>query len=152
MEESRSASCLENLPKCKGMCCKMIGFGIHEEIMPENRSFVISGRDVSRIRYMKMHEGVSVKTKSGNAIITVNESIHSTIIAHKGRYLALFNAPCKHLQSDNTCGIYDSPSRPRVCRDGYSRQKSGVVFCPDCIYKPDDDSLRLKWSDIERMK
>lgn len=40
---------------------------------------------------------------------------HATIFTEDETWYLLIHTPCKHLQSDNRCGIY--PTRPNVCRE-----------------------------------
>ena len=40
-----------------------------------------------------------------------------------------FHFPCKHLQSDKTCAIYNDPNRPLLCRR-FPYPNSTVKDCP----------------------
>lgn len=41
----------------------------------------------------------------------------------------VFNIPCRHLNPDKTCAIYDSPDRPLLCRH-FPYPDSLPVDCP----------------------
>jgi len=40
---------------------------------------------------------------------------HATVFTEEGVWYILVHTTCKHLQSDNRCGIYDT--RPQICRE-----------------------------------
>ncbi len=71
---------------CTAACCRYIALPIEK---PETRA------DFDDIRWYLLHEHVSVFVEDGDWYIA-------------------FNTPCRHLQPDNRCGIYEA--RPRVCR------------------------------------
>lgn len=71
---------------CTAACCRYIALPIEK---PETRA------DFDDIRWYLLHEHVSVFVEDGDWYIA-------------------FNTPCRHLQPDNRCGIYET--RPRVCR------------------------------------
>ncbi len=85
---------------CTAKCCRYFALPIDP---PKD------WRDYDFIRWYLMHEGAAVFTEDG------------------GWYLLVHN-PCKHLQEDHRCGIYDN--RPPICRE-YDTN--------DCEY--DDDWL-----------
>lgn len=39
----------------------------------------------------------------------------TTVFIEEGSWYLLVHTPCKHLQADNRCGIYET--RPRICRE-----------------------------------
>ena len=71
---------------CTAKCCKYFALPID---VPTTR------RDFDYIRWYLLHDQATVFTEEGDWYLMV----HTT---------------CKHLQSDNRCGIYDD--RPRICR------------------------------------
>ena len=71
---------------CTAACCRYIALPIDK---PETRA------DFDDVRWYLLHEHVSVFVEDGDWYIA-------------------FNTPCRHLQPDNRCGIYET--RPRVCR------------------------------------
>jgi Fe-S-cluster containining protein len=81
---------------CSAKCCKYFALPIDE---PTSR------RDYDFIRWYLLHDRASVFTE--------DES-----------WYLLVHTDCKHLQSNNLCGIYDS--RPAICRE-YSTK--------DCEYE-----------------
>jgi len=40
---------------------------------------------------------------------------HATVFVEDGTWYLLVHTPCKHLQQDNRCGIYNT--RPQICRE-----------------------------------
>jgi Fe-S-cluster containining protein len=72
---------------CTARCCKYLALQIDTPTTPT---------DHDQIRWFMLHHGVVVWMQDGEW------------------YLEVHN-PCKHLQPDNRCGIYDT--RPQICRD-----------------------------------
>jgi uncharacterized protein len=72
---------------CSAKCCKYFALPIDTPTVK---------KDFDYIRWYLLHSGASVFTEEGDWYLIV----HST---------------CKHLQSDNRCGIY--VTRPQICRD-----------------------------------
>lgn len=72
---------------CTARCCKYFALQIDPPGTPE---------DYDSIRWYLMHEGAVVWMSEGDWYLEVRTR-------------------CKHLQPDNSCGIYDS--RPQICRD-----------------------------------
>ena len=85
--------------------------------------------------YYKMHEGIRITSiPGGGCIMKFNPNIKRTVTEINGQNFLIFNSRCKHLKQDNTCGIYNSPKRPKICKDGYNKVSKDVLFCPQCIY------------------
>jgi Fe-S-cluster containining protein len=76
---------------CTAKCCRYFSLSIDT---PKTR------QDFDFVRWYLMHEFASV---------FVDET-----------WYLLVHTPCKHLQSDNRCGIYET--RPQICRD-YSNKE-----------------------------
>jgi len=72
---------------CTAVCCRYIALPIDT---PSKRG------DFDDIRWYLLHDGVSIFVEDGDWYIT-------------------FTSTCRHLQSDNRCGIYHT--RPRICRE-----------------------------------
>ena len=72
---------------CTGVCCRYIALPIDK---PTTR------RDFDDMRWYVMHEGISVFVEDGDWYIQIA-------------------APCRNLQPDNRCAIYDT--RPAICRE-----------------------------------
>lgn len=72
---------------CTAKCCKYFALPIDT---PTRR------KDFDFIRWYLLHDGATVFTEDDD-------------------WYLLVHAECKHLQSDNRCGIYDT--RPQICRD-----------------------------------
>jgi len=47
-------------------------------------------------------------------------------------YLVIVDAPCKHLVHDKCIKYAD---RPKMCREGYIKEKMKILWVPHCIYK-----------------
>ncbi|MGC4003737.1 MAG: YkgJ family cysteine cluster protein [Pirellulales bacterium] len=84
----------ENVPEgkflcdyCTAKCCKYFALPIET---PTER------QDFDYIRWFLLHE-------------------HATVFTDDGTWYILVHTPCKHLRSDNLCGIYET--RPQICRD-----------------------------------
>lgn len=100
--------------KCVALCCRYFALPIDN---PE------SAADFDHIRWYLCHENVVV------------------FVEDKQWYIGLLNR-CKHLQSDNRCGIYET--RPRICRS-YSTK--------NCEYHGDEydyEHLFTSATDLER--
>lgn len=72
--------------RCNGMCCRYFGLPIET---PETPS------DFDDIRWYMLHKGTEVYVDDDQWYLNVNNV-------------------CRHLQRDNSCGIYES--RPRICQ------------------------------------
>jgi Fe-S-cluster containining protein len=72
---------------CAAKCCRYLALPVET---PK------SWNDFESLKWLLLHE---------RAVLFVEEG---------GWYLAVYNV-CRHLRSDNSCGIY--PLRPRICRD-----------------------------------
>ena len=72
--------------KCAALCCRYIALPLDNPTEVE---------DYDNIRWFLMHENIVV------------------FIEKKQWYIGIMNR-CKHLQTDNRCGIYET--RPRICR------------------------------------
>lgn len=90
---------------CTARCCKYFALPIDT---PETLE------DYDQIRWYLMHEGVAVWMEEGTWYIEIR-------------------TVCKHLQPDNSCGIYET--RPQICRD-YGTVKEGPCefFTEDLKY------------------
>jgi Fe-S-cluster containining protein len=92
---------------CTARCCKYFALSIDK---PRSKE------DFDHIRWYLMHEGIAVWVEDGDWYLEVR-------------------TVCRHLQPDNSCGIYET--RPQVCRD-YGSPEHGV-----CEYFTDDLSYDL---------
>jgi Fe-S-cluster containining protein len=72
---------------CTASCCRYFALEIDK---PKSK------RDYDHIRWYLMHEGVVVWVQDDEWYLEVRTT-------------------CRHLQHDNTCGIYET--RPQICRD-----------------------------------
>ena len=90
---------------CTARCCKYFALPIETPTTLE---------DYDQIRWYLMHEGVAVWMDSGDWYIEIR-------------------TVCKHLQPDNTCGIYET--RPEICRE-YGSPEAGPCefFTEDLKY------------------
>jgi len=84
-EDLKPGECL--CDHCPAKCCRYFALPIDE---PEKRE------DFDFIRWYLLHDRASVFTEDGVWYLLV----HTT---------------CKHLRTDNRCGIYET--RPQICRD-----------------------------------
>lgn len=111
---------------CTAKCCKYFALEIDAPTTP---------KDHDNIRWYLLHEHVVVWVQDGDWYLEVR-------------------TPCRHLQADNSCGIYHT--RPQICRDyGWPDEDN-----PDepCEYFTGDDGYDLffesaaafdVWSKIE---
>jgi Fe-S-cluster containining protein len=83
---------------CTAKCCRYFALPIDEPTTREEWEFV---------RWYLLHDG-------------------ATVFKEEGDWYLLVHAECKHLQSDNRCGVYHD--RPPICRE-YSTN--------DCEYEDD---------------
>jgi Fe-S-cluster containining protein len=72
---------------CTAKCCKYFALEIDAPTVP---------RDHDNIRWYLLHEHVVVWVQDGDWYLEIR-------------------TPCRHLQSDNSCGVYHT--RPQICRD-----------------------------------
>ena len=82
--------------KCPGLCCRYFGLPIET---PETAG------DFDDVRWYLLHKGTEVYVSDGDWYINIKN-------------------PCKKLQSDHACGIYEK--RPRICR-GYTTDNCDVT-------------------------
>ncbi len=87
---------------CSAKCCKYFALPIDT---PKDR------QDYDYIRWYLLHEGASV-------------------FVDEGTWHLLVHSRCRHLQSDNRCGIYET--RPQICRD-YTTDK--CEYEDDWVYE-----------------
>jgi Fe-S-cluster containining protein len=75
------------------------------------RYFVFNCKiDEEMIKYYNMHENTYAKD---NQVFILNK--------------------CKNLGEDGKCMIYKT--RPKICREGYSKRKTGVDYPEKCVFK-----------------
>ena len=72
---------------CNASCCRYFALQIDT---PEDKE------DYDHVRWYLAHEGIAVWVDDGDWYLEVR-------------------TPCRHLQGDNTCAIYET--RPQICRD-----------------------------------
>ena len=98
----------ENLKEAEGKECSKCGACC--------KGFSIPTKTLSKdlIDYFTYHEGVEIKEVDGQQLIYVN-------------------ARCEHLTEENLCAIYDH--RPIVCRDGYTKNRKGVIWHEGCTLR-----------------
>lgn len=108
---------------CNASCCRYFALQLDTPEDPQ---------DYDHIRWYLMHEGVAVWVDDGDWYLEIR-------------------TPCRHLQPDNTCGIY--LTRPQICRDyGLPGDDPCEFFTKDLeydLYFPDDsafDRWHKKWS------
>ena len=112
---------------CTARCCKYFALPIDTPTDKE---------DYEHIRWYLMHEGVAVWMDDGDWYLEVR-------------------TVCKHLQPDNSCGIYET--RPQICRDyGSQGEEEGPCefFTDDLkydLYFESDDDFGV-WLTAEREK
>lgn len=87
---------------CTAKCCKYFALPIDT---PTER------QDFDYIRWYLLHNGASV-------------------FVDEGTWYLLVHSPCRHLQADNRCGIYET--RPQICRD-YTTDK--CEYEDDWVYE-----------------
>lgn len=87
---------------CTAKCCKYFALPIET---PTER------QDFDYIRWYLLHNGASV-------------------FVDEGTWYLLVHSPCRHLQADNRCGIYET--RPQICRD-YTTDK--CEYEDDWVYE-----------------
>jgi len=64
-------------------------------------------------------------------------SLHENveIIEYEGKEFLYFHLPCKHLQDNGLCAIYETDDRPIICVKGYTQKREGVIFPDGCAFK-----------------
>ena len=62
-------------------------------------------------------------------------NLHEGIIAKDGKIFVMNK--CKALGDDCKCKLYGKKERPKICSQGYTKQKEGVFFPENCIYNKD---------------
>ena len=87
---------------CTAKCCRYFALPIEDPTTPEDWEFV---------RWYLLHGG-------------------ATVFKEEGNWYLLVHSECKHLQSDNRCGIYHT--RPQICRE-YSTE--GCEYEDDWLYE-----------------
>ena len=103
---------------CTARCCKYFALPIDTPTAHE---------DYEHIRWYLMHEGVAVWMDDGDWYIEIR-------------------TVCKHLQPDNSCGIYET--RPQICRDYGTEDEEGPCefFTDDLkydLYFESDDAFAV---------
>ena len=72
---------------CTAKCCKYFALPIETPVDLEDYEF---------IRWYLVHD-------------------HATVFTDDAQWYIMIHTTCRHLQTDNRCGIYDT--RPQICRD-----------------------------------
>lgn len=85
---------------CTARCCRYFALEIDRPVTP---------RDHDHIRWYLLHEHVAVWVQDGSWYLEIK-------------------TPCRHLQPDNRCAIYDT--RPQICRDhGWPEEDAATEPC-----------------------
>ncbi len=103
---------------CTARCCKYFALAIDTPVDPQDHDF---------IRWFLLHEHVVVWRQDGDWYLEVR-------------------TPCRHLQADNSCGIYET--RPQICRDYGLPDKAEDASAP-CEFFTDDGSYDLFFDSAE---
>lgn len=143
--------CLENAGKCNMMCCKTISFMFDRLPRKKVTVFPYEEMDDDKINYYNLHEGIKVVKEKDTVLVLTSPEIPRKWIKQDKGYMLMLRAKCSALTKDNQCFLYGSKDRPVICRDGYNKIKHNVVFLPNCIYKPEKDSLVLKEENIKEL-
>lgn len=96
---------------CNAACCRYFALEIDEPVDEE---------DFDHIRWYLMHEGIVVWVQDGDWYLEVRTQ-------------------CRHLQPNNTCGIYED--RPQICRE------YGLPDAEPCEYFTQDLEYDLQFND-----
>ncbi len=110
---------------CTARCCKYFAVEIDAPTDAE---------DYEHIRWFLMHEGIAVWMDEGDWYLEVR-------------------TVCRHLQPDNSCGIYET--RPQICRDYGVKDGEPCEFFTDeleyDLYFDSDEKFDV-WSRAEQEK
>lgn len=110
---------------CNASCCRYFALEIDK---PKTK------QEFDYIRWYLVHEGVAVWVDDGDWYLEVR-------------------TVCRHLQHDNTCGIYET--RPQICRDyGLPGEDPCEFFTQDLeydLYFPDDGAFD-RWAEEHHAK
>lgn len=98
---------------CPGQCCRYVALPLED---PTTR------RDFDDMRWYLMHAGV-------------------VIFVEDDEWYIQFTAPCRNLQADNRCGVYET--RPTICRE-YSTN--------ECEYNPGDYDYDYLFTEPEQLE
>lgn len=110
---------------CTARCCKYFAVEIDAPTDREDHEY---------IRWFLMHEGIAVWMDEGDWYLEVR-------------------TVCRHLQPDNSCGIYEK--RPQVCRDYGVKDKDPCEFFTDDLEYDlyfDSDEKFEAWYKDEQIK
>jgi Fe-S-cluster containining protein len=104
---------------CTARCCKYFALQIDT---PTTRE------EYDHIRWYLMHEGIAVWKDDGDWYLEIR-------------------TVCRHLQPDNSCGIYET--RPRICRDYGSADEPCEYFTGHLKYDLyfDSDEKFAEWAE-----
>jgi Fe-S-cluster containining protein len=84
---------------CSAKCCKYFALQIDKPTTP---------REHDNIRWYLMHEHIAVWVQDGDWYLEIR-------------------TPCRHLQADNSCGIYHT--RPQICRSTAAGSRQSRQSC-----------------------
>lgn len=109
---------------CTARCCKYFALQIDK---PTTRE------EYDHIRWYLMHEGIAVWKDDGDWYLEIR-------------------TVCKHLQPDNSCGIYET--RPQICREYGSAEEPCEYFTDHLKYDLyfDSDEKFAEWTETQIVK
>ena len=145
--QPKPKTCAENMPNCNANCCRGFSFGYPYKPDIKTVSFLLRN-DPERIHYYTLHEGVTAKRLRTRTVLTIDPSVRRIVIKKKDRWHLMFMSKCKQLMPDGKCALYGKPSRPKICVEGYQHVKKDIIFMPNCIYEPDEDSIVFTKEDL----
>ncbi len=98
--------------------------------------------------YHTLHEGVTATRENKGWRVHIDPSVKQKVIKKGDKWFIMIFAKCSALADDGSCKLINSPRRPKICGDAYTKVKDGVMFMPNCIYTPASKSIVLTEADI----
>ena len=139
--------CLANKDKCGLMCCKIVAFNFPTKPRTDLKSLQLRP-NADLIHYLTLHSGIKVRRGRKNAVVEFAPDLKQKAVQVGQNWQLVVFAPCKALSDEGNCVLYGQKGRPKICVEGYTTLKKGVLFVPNCIYTPDTDSIVLKEGDL----
>jgi hypothetical protein len=124
-------NCLKQHKKCNANCCKIIGINTNTN----HNTYITPELDKDTQNYFNNHTGITTTKHVIGTKITINPTLHKTNTTINNEPYLIIHTRCKHLNDDNTCNIYDSNKKSRVCETSYNQTTTNLLYTPNCAYK-----------------
>jgi len=122
-------NCIDNKCQCMSMCCKLvcidpIDITHHKTLFRVPKKFYEENP-----KYLELHNMTYVREEEKTVIMLTK----SKLIILDGKYYVY--SPCKGLNDKTGKCKYHFRGKPKLCKDGYTRNKDNLLWFNECIYR-----------------